>query len=73
MGVLGVIGLAVALGLITSSRVAYLTDERETAKNLAESQMEYVKGMAFATSYTPQDSPRNTRAIPSMPRLLLQT
>ena len=34
MGVLGIIGLAVALGLITSSKVAYLTDERETAKNL---------------------------------------
>ncbi len=49
-GLLGIIvvGLLGALG--TSSEVLFITDKRETAKNLAESQMEYVKGQSYDTS-----------------------
>ena len=46
-----VTGFLGALGV--SSKIVIFTDERETAKNIAEMQMEYIKGSPYATSYTP--------------------
>ena len=51
IAVLSIIGSVFLCGLSTASKVRFLIDERETAKNLAESQMEYVKGQAYLTSY----------------------
>jgi prepilin-type N-terminal cleavage/methylation domain-containing protein len=54
IALLGIIGVAFLGGLSTASRVLFIADERETAKNLAESQMEYAKGLPWSTSsYTP--------------------
>ncbi len=43
------VGFLGALG--TGSKVLFRTDERQTAMNLGESQMEYVRQQPFATSY----------------------
>ena len=51
IALLGIIGIAFLSGLVTSSKTLFLTDERETAKNLAESQMEYVKNQGYLASY----------------------
>ncbi len=54
IALLSIIGVAFLSGLSTTSKVLFVTDERETAKNLAESQMEYAKGLpGLASSYTP--------------------
>jgi len=57
IGVLGIL----AVGFLTASRSATTTlirvDEKETAKNLAETQMEYVKALPFSESYSPMDAP----------------
>ena len=39
---LGVIAAAFLMGLTTASKALLVTDERATAKNLAESEMEYI-------------------------------
>lgn len=57
LALLGILGTSVVMGLGTVSIVTGSTDERETAKNLAETQLEYVKGEAFAASYTPATIP----------------
>ena len=45
------IGFAGALG--TAAKGLLTADERETANNLAESQMEYVKNLPYAIAYDP--------------------
>ena len=50
---LGIVGLAFLNGLGTVSAVTLATDKQETAKNLAESQMEYAKSLGFADTYEP--------------------
>jgi type II secretory pathway pseudopilin PulG len=47
------IGIAVLIGLNTGTKALVVHDTRVTAKNLAETQMEYVKGLPYATSYEP--------------------
>jgi prepilin-type N-terminal cleavage/methylation domain-containing protein len=47
IALIGIIGAAVYTGLGTTSKVLLHTDARETAKNLAETQMEFVKGQAY--------------------------
>lgn len=57
---LGIITAALANGLGTASNVLLKNDTRQTAKNLAESQMESVKNQLFvpgAISYTPVSIP----------------
>ncbi len=51
LAVLGVIAVGFLSGLGTASKGLLTTDERETAKNLAEAQMEYVKSHDWSTSY----------------------
>ncbi len=50
LALLAIIGVAFLGALATSSRATLITDERNTAKNLAESQMEYIKGQSYDTS-----------------------
>jgi len=47
------VGLASAAG--ASSLALATTGERETAKNIAESQLEYIKSLPYASSYEPLD------------------
>jgi prepilin-type N-terminal cleavage/methylation domain-containing protein len=39
--------------LSTQSKALFIRDERETAKNLAQSQMEFVKEIAYGDTYDP--------------------
>jgi prepilin-type N-terminal cleavage/methylation domain-containing protein len=57
LALLGIIGVAFLSGMNTVSGVTLNTDKRETAKNLAESQMEYVKSLGYAASYDPAPIP----------------
>ena len=55
--VLAIIGLAFLSALDTGARATLIMDERTTARNLACSQMEYVKSQDYAASYTPASIP----------------
>ncbi len=57
VAILGVTAVAFFSGFTTSSNLVVSVDERETAKNLAESQMEYVKNQVYAASYDPAPIP----------------
>ena len=52
LALMGTIGVAFLSGMGTVSGVTLTTDKRETAKNLAENQMEYIKNQAYAATYT---------------------
>ena len=59
---LGLIAAALATGLSTASKVLVQNDSRQTAKNLAEFQMEYVKVNDFQSGsgtvvYAPEEMP----------------
>jgi type II secretion system protein I len=57
MAILGILAVAF-LGAINNSTETLITvDERETARNLAESQMEYVKELGYAPTYSPATIP----------------
>ncbi len=51
MALLGLIGVAFLSSLTMASRTLITTDERETAKNIAEMQMEHLKSISWATNY----------------------
>lgn len=57
VALLGIIAASFLGALGTASRVLFTVDERETAKNLAESQMECVKEQAYALTYSPAAIP----------------
>ena len=52
LAVLGIIAVGFLSGLATASKGLLTTDERETAKNLGEAQMEYVKNQLYQASYS---------------------
>jgi prepilin-type N-terminal cleavage/methylation domain-containing protein len=55
LALLGIIAAGLFSGLGTNSKVLHNTDTQETAKNLAETQLEFVKGQSYvpnATTYT---------------------
>jgi type II secretory pathway pseudopilin PulG len=52
VALIAIIGFVLAIGLNTSSKVLFLADELETAKNLAQSQMEYIKKLPYLASYS---------------------
>jgi prepilin-type N-terminal cleavage/methylation domain-containing protein len=51
LALLGIISVGFLSSLGTASAVTITTDKQETARNLAETQMEYVKSQAYDTSY----------------------
>lgn len=57
LALLGSIGVVFLSSLGTASRVTISADTRETARNLAETQMEYIKDQAYAVTYTPAPIP----------------
>jgi prepilin-type N-terminal cleavage/methylation domain-containing protein len=52
IALLGIIAAGFLSALGTASKALFIADERETAKNLAESQMEYVKSLPYSATYT---------------------
>jgi prepilin-type N-terminal cleavage/methylation domain-containing protein len=56
MAIIGIVGVGLLSAMTTSSRAAIATDQMDTARVLAQSQMEYVKRLDFSSSgtYTPQ-------------------
>jgi prepilin-type N-terminal cleavage/methylation domain-containing protein len=62
IALLGIVAAGLFTGLGTTSKVLLHTDARETAKNLAETQMEFVKGQIYTPGsgtavYTPAPIP----------------
>ena len=53
LAIVGIIAVGFLGGLTTASKGLITADERETAKNLAEAQMEYVKNQPYSVSYSP--------------------
>jgi prepilin-type N-terminal cleavage/methylation domain-containing protein len=52
LAIMGIVAVGFLSGLTTASRGLMTTDERETANNLAEAQMEYVKNLPYGVSYS---------------------
>jgi prepilin-type N-terminal cleavage/methylation domain-containing protein len=57
IGLLGIVVAAFIPAMMGATRSMIGVDERQTAVNLAESQMEYVKGLNFAVAYAPAPVP----------------
>jgi prepilin-type N-terminal cleavage/methylation domain-containing protein len=55
IALLGIVGVGLFSGLGIASKSLITTDERETAKNIAEMQMEYLKYQPYSNTYTPRD------------------
>jgi prepilin-type N-terminal cleavage/methylation domain-containing protein len=53
LAVLGIIAVGFLGGLATASKGLLIADERETANNLAEAQMEYVKNQEYDSTNNP--------------------
>jgi prepilin-type N-terminal cleavage/methylation domain-containing protein len=66
VALIGVIAAGLFSGLSTSSVVLLNTDVRETSKNLAETQMEYIKGLEYSTVYNPGPLPTSVIGIYSV-------
>ena len=52
LAVLGIIAVGFLSGMATASTGLLTTDERETANNLAEAQLEYVKNQQYQSAYS---------------------
>jgi prepilin-type N-terminal cleavage/methylation domain-containing protein len=57
LALLGLVAGGLLGGLSVASRGVSLADARETAKNLAEYQIEYIRGQGFISSRTDQSDP----------------
>jgi type II secretory pathway pseudopilin PulG len=55
--ILGLVSSAFFSAMGTTSRSLIVNDEQQTSKNLAEMQLEYLKGLPFASSYLPAAIP----------------
>jgi prepilin-type N-terminal cleavage/methylation domain-containing protein len=55
LAILAIVGVSILSALGTSSRALITTDERETAKNIAETQIEYIKNLPYSNDYAPRD------------------
>jgi prepilin-type N-terminal cleavage/methylation domain-containing protein len=55
IAIVSVVGVGLLSGLMTASKARITTAERETAKNIAEMQLEYVKSQPYNTTYIPSD------------------
>ena len=60
LAILGTIAVTFLIGVATTSKAAYITDEQATAGSLAQSQMEWAQNTVYvseATQYTPAPIP----------------
>jgi prepilin-type N-terminal cleavage/methylation domain-containing protein len=53
IALLGIIGAGFLGALVTSSRTLIIADVRQTAKNFAEAQLEYMRSLPYDVSYAP--------------------
>jgi type II secretion system protein I len=53
IAILGIIAVGCMRGITGANNAIHYTESRETAKNVAESQMEFVKLSKFSSSYVP--------------------
>jgi prepilin-type N-terminal cleavage/methylation domain-containing protein len=53
MAIIGITATAILTGLELAFKILPKTDGKETARNIAETQMEYVKGTNWQASYSP--------------------
>ena len=73
VAIIGLIGLGFSAAFGTGFKVLAQTDELETAKNLAETQMEYVRSLPYDSSGTyaagpiPGEYPNYSAAVTSAP------
>jgi len=62
LAILSIITVTFLTGLATTSKAAYISDEKTTAESLAQSQMEWVKNSGYsynATTYSTAPIPGN--------------
>ena len=52
IAVLGIIGTGILISLGTSTKIFVLTNTQEIAKDIAANDMEYIRSLPFAGSYT---------------------
>jgi len=57
VALLSIIAVGFLTALSTAPRTIVRTDEQETAKNIAEMQMEYIRELPYASSYSPLTMP----------------
>ncbi len=57
VAIVGITAVIFINSMSTSSRIVVSVDENETAKNLAEYQMEYIKNQEYSSSYEPATIP----------------
>lgn len=57
IALISIIVVGILMGLATSSKVLLVSDNLQTARNLAESQMEYIRQLPYASSYAPESIP----------------
>jgi prepilin-type N-terminal cleavage/methylation domain-containing protein len=55
--ILGILAAGISSALAAASKVLLQTDARETAKNMAETQMEYIKNKPYDPEPTPTYAP----------------
>jgi prepilin-type N-terminal cleavage/methylation domain-containing protein len=60
MVILGTVGVGLLSAMTLSSRAAMTTDRMDTSRALAENQMEYVKKLPYAATYTPETISQTT-------------
>jgi prepilin-type N-terminal cleavage/methylation domain-containing protein len=56
IAVLGILLVGFVPALLQTTRTTINVDDRETAKNLAESQLEFIKDQPYQATYSPYDS-----------------
>jgi prepilin-type N-terminal cleavage/methylation domain-containing protein len=54
---LGLISVAFFAAMGTATKSLMINDEQQTSKNLAEMELEYIKGLPYDDSYLPADVP----------------
>lgn len=57
IALLGIICVVFLSSMNTASKALFTADQTETAKNLAETQMEYIKSQPYSTIYSPAPIP----------------
>lgn len=55
IALIGIVGVGILSGLGVASKALHTTDVLETAKNLAEMQIEYIKSLPYAAAYAPAE------------------
>ncbi len=65
IALLAIIGIGFAGTLNTSSKALVTTDERETAKNIAEMEMEYLKSQTYADQSAVPSEGYAARSLPA--------